>query len=321
MYVLRDAVAPSVGNGWKVVYSGLDFWGKEIFLLAATVPDEAGSSRVGAAGNVLPGQGMAVWREGKFTPLPSLPEVADLVDYGPHGYVFASRSNSSGSGEEHGPQAGNVWIGDSEGRVIRSISVGSQFSHLAVDDAGALWVGYRDQAGLWALPPGAGRQDLADGVLLPGICCWLADGHLSWVLSTDSGAADVGFHCYALNVSMVGVVAAVDLDNSVVTMGRGGETTFKATKNQSPFGLAVRGDHVLILGRIEWPRRRGGPLSGFDVATRYQVTEADLDLTEEVRVVLPDGSPLPGVPQGVCSRGDSILMHFGDVARPFILSL
>ncbi|MCG5434588.1 hypothetical protein [Micromonospora foliorum] len=321
MQVLRDAVAPSVGSGWKAVYSGLDFWGKEIFLLASTVPDEAGCGMAGAAGAALPERGMAVCREGTFTPLPDLPEVADLVDYGPRGYVFASRSIRSGSGGEHGPQAENVWIGDSEGRVIRSISVGSQFSHLAVDDAGALWVGYRDQAGLWALPPSAGRQDLAAGVLLPGICCWSADGHLSWVLSTDSGAADVGFHCYALNVSTAGVVAAVDLDNSVVTLDRGGETTFKATKTQSPSGLAVRGDHVLLLGRFEWPRRRGGPLSGFDVASRYQVTEAGLDLTEEVRVVLPDGSPLPGVPQGVCSRGDSILMHFGDVARPFILSL
>jgi len=321
MYVLREVSAPPIDDTWRVVYSGLDFWGKEIFLLAPAGADLAAVEREVGSRTPPTRRGMAVWRDGQLVPLPDLPQIADTADHGPQGYVFASRAVGVESGDGSAESAENVWFADGDGKVFRGISVGSQFSHLAVDDEGALWVGYRDQAGLWVPPPAAGRPDLADGVLLPGVCRWSPEGHLSWVLSRDVGVAEPGFHCYSLNVSAAGRLAAVDWRNSVVELAVSGGSRFWATENQSPSGLAKRGDDLLLLGRYEWPKRRGGQPAGFDVVSRHRLTGAGLELAEESRLVLADGSALPGVPQGVSAKGDLVLMHFGDVSRPSVLSL
>ncbi len=323
MYVLRDVPVPSIDDTWKVVHAGLDFWGKEIFLLAPASVNLAGAESGGGGRNLAVGRGMAVWLDGRLLPLPDLPQAADIVDRGPQGYVFASRAIGAGVGDDGGPPklAENVWLADEGGKVVRGISVGSQFSHLAVDGEGALWVGYRDQAGWWVPPSTAGRSDLEDGVFLPGICRWSPEGHLSWVLSKDANEDERGFHCYSLNVSAVGRLAAIDWRNSVVELGGPGDTRFWPTGNQSPWGLVRRGDELLLLGRYEWPKRRGDKPSGFDVVSLYHLADAGPELVDESRLVLPDESPLPGVPQGVSAKGNVFLMHFDDVSRPFVMSL
>src|SRR5690242_825882 len=129
MYVLRDVPAPSLDDTWRVVYSGLDFWGKEILLLAPAeahlAPVEPGAGRRDPSAE----RGMAVWRDGQLVSLPDLPQVADLVDHGPQGYVFASRAVGATAGDDGGPReaAENVWFADGDGKVLRGISVGSQF--------------------------------------------------------------------------------------------------------------------------------------------------------------------------------------------------
>jgi hypothetical protein len=320
VYSLRAATRPEIGSRWAMVYSGLDAYEREIYLLKS---EEEEGSRLGQASPV---RDMAIWHEGRLLTLPATVASADTVDVYAGGYVLADRWVSAGGGGESDDPSftspENLWLLDDCGQVKAGFSIGRQFNHLAADLNNNIWAGYRDEAGFWRPPEnGFSVGERNETVLLPGVCQWTLDGRLLWVMARDSGIPDGLFYCYSLNAGAGGVFAAVDWEESVVRLDGKESVEFYPTAVVAPHGLATDGERVLLLGRFERPIARGVLPGGFDVVTLYQIRGSKMELVEESRVVMPDGSPLPGAPRGVCSRGRSILMHFKDPGMAFILRM
>jgi hypothetical protein len=299
MFRLEEAPSPT-GLG-EVVFAGLDSLEEEIRLVR----------RMGE---------QAIWYKDCLLPIPGVPHGVGIVDRLGDCFVVVSRLWDGQGGKPS--RRPNVWLLDSLGAVRREFSIGDCFSHIATDATRNIWVGYGDQAVEWCPPPGSDHTgcEQNETYSMPGLIHWDERGIFEWVISKKLDLYPGMYHCYALNSGRAGVIVAVDIENAIIRVDEEAISVYPSSII-GPRGIAFDGERVMFLGRYEPRKRRRDPITGFDVVTVAEIKDGCLRIRETGRVTMPDGEPLPGFPQGVSSRGRSILMHFGDPASSYRLRL
>lgn len=142
-----------------------------------------------------------------------------------------------------------------------------------------------------------------------------------WVLSEEGGIDPPLIHCGVINCSRSATIFAIDHENSVVRFSGDSNLPVCPTPVRSPWGLAVVENKFAFLGRYEPLKRRGASATSYEVVTVGEIIDQTFTVADIGTAVMPDGSPFPGPPRVIYSRDRSILMHFGDPAILYMLSV
>ena len=192
----------------------------------------------------------------------------------------------------------NAIVYSPDGSPTTAHTLGDGIQHVLTTPGGAIWVGYFDEGVFgsrgWGgedAPPPLGEAGLVrySAGFVPEF--WYENGGLGWISD-----------CYALNV--VGETAwtcyyegfpVVRVENGVQTGWRNEVSGVRA--------IAVDGERVALFGGYD---------SDHDRLVLAELGDGRLDVVAELRVVLPDGRPLPRQ-TGVVGRGPDL--HFFVGAR------
>lgn len=185
----------------------------------------------------------------------------------------------------------NAVVYDADGSVVAEEVLGDGIACVLADTAGHVWAGYTDEGihGNY----GWGNQDSAEPLGSRGLVRWAPDLRSRWRhpgMESGSGFVD---DCYALNVDGTTAWACCDADFPIVRVLDGDISGWRNDVRPAA-ALAVDGTSAALLGR-------GGRLTaGQLIAGRFRPAG-------EYRIVLPNGSPLPGHAQ-IIGRGPTL--HF-----------
>jgi hypothetical protein len=127
-----------------------------------------------------------------------------------------------------------------QGELLRRFGVGDAIGHLQCDSAGAVWVGYFDEAG--------GEEFGLIKFDDHGKILWRAD-------SNKAGLLDI-LDCYALNVGGDSVWAYYYTDFPVVDVDASGRTRVRKCPIAGAEALAVDGQAALLAGGYDGNRNR-----------------------------------------------------------------
>jgi hypothetical protein len=185
----------------------------------------------------------------------------------------------------------NAVVYGSDGSVLAEEVLGDGIGQVLADTAGHIWARYSDE-GIYG-NYGWGRSDSAEPLGSHGLVRWAPDLRSRW--RHPGMASGFGFinDCYALNVDGTTAWACCDAEFPVLRI-HDGEISAWRNEVRGAGSLAVDGTTAAFLGR------RGRLTVGQLIAGRFRPAN-------EYRVMLPNGSPVPGHAQ-IIGRGP--MLHF-----------
>jgi hypothetical protein len=186
---------------------------------------------------------------------------------------------------------------DANGHHLRSFCIGDGVAHVQVSEAGAIWVGYTDEGvyGNSGWGPPDGPAPLGAG----GLVNWTLEGRKDWVFRGSDVAPPID-DCYAMNLDGESVWASYYSDFPVVHVAPGGDI--------APWPSLGSGGRALLVGD-----GRVGIAGGYrELADRLAVADLSGGARRALRIVLPDGSPLPPAAE-LMARGSALHTVIGGV--------
>ncbi|MER5933928.1 hypothetical protein [Streptomyces sp. NPDC002054] len=283
------ALLPRQYDERKVLASTIDPWGRALWLIC---PDTRfpyrWAGRDVPTPAVLPFDALVVIsdrgevRERTLHGVAVDPDAFDALPGG--GFVLSgNRGPNARSGQIFGP----------DGRSRRRFPLGTHLKHLVADHRAGFWTGYADE-GIYS----------GDRVSAGGLVRWDDRGNAAWALHPPepyNHVADVS----TINVSDSEVHATYWPGAPLAQTGRSGTLRIRALPVSDPFGLAIRGDRLLLLGGNE---------QGIATTTRVNALH-HIRLTDDGAVVVgredlafPNGDPVRRYARPVC-RGPHIFLR------------
>ncbi|MEU8779179.1 hypothetical protein [Streptomyces sp. NPDC048606] len=196
------------------------------------------------------------------------------------------------SGDE-GPNARSGQIFGPDGRSRRRFPLGTHLTHLVADRRSGFWTGYADE-GIYS----------DDRVSAQGLVRWDDRGNHAWAMRPPAPyhhVADIN----TINVSDTTVHATYWPAPVLVEMGTGGIRRIRRIPVSNPFGLAIRGDRLLLLAGDE---PGSGTPARPDAVHRLRLTDDGAVVTARENLVFPNGDPVTRYARPV-SRGPHVFLH------------
>ncbi|MFE2988883.1 hypothetical protein [Streptomyces sp. NPDC059262] len=194
----------------------------------------------------------------------------------------------------------NAIVYDGDGHVVAEATLGDGISHVFATHTGDIWVGYFDEGVHGNL--GWGNPGTPAPISEYGLIRFSSDLETQWPfpshMSDPWGAIS---DCYALNIDGDTAWACYYTDFPIVRV-RDGVVTCWRNSVAGATALAVKDARVGLLGGYGPHRDR------LSVGT---LDSEDFRVTDEYRIVLPDGRPLPKRTQ-VIGRGPDLHVLSGD---------
>ncbi|MFE5046125.1 hypothetical protein ACFRAI_07185 [Streptomyces sp. NPDC056637] len=194
----------------------------------------------------------------------------------------------------------NAIVYDADGHVVAEATLGDGVSHVFATHTGDIWVGYFDEGVYGNL--GWGNPGTPAPIGEYGLIRFSSDLETQWRFPSHTsepwGAIS---DCYALNIDGDTAWACYYTDFPIVRV-RDDVVTSWRNSVAGATALAVKDAHVALLGGY-------GP--HHDRLSVGTLDSEDLRVTDEYRIVLPDGSPLPKRTQ-VIGRGPDLHVLSGD---------
>ncbi|MFD3874826.1 hypothetical protein [Streptomyces sp. NPDC058623] len=283
------ALLPRQYDERKVLASTIDPWGRALWLIC---PDTRFPSRWAGrdvpAPTHLPFDALVVISDrGEVREL-TLHEVAvdpDALDALPGGgFVLAG---------DGGPNARSGQIFGPDGRSRRRFPLGTHLLHLVADRRSGFWTGYGDE-GIYS----------GDRVSAGGLVRWDDRGNAAW-----SPRPPKPYHHIAevntINVSDSAVHAMYWPHAPLAEMGRSGTLRIRALPVSDPFGLAIRGDRLLLLGGSE---RGASTAPRWNGLHHIRLTDDEAVVVGREDLVFPNGDPVRRYARPVC-RGPNVFLR------------
>lgn len=283
------ALLPRQYDERKVLVSTIDPWGRALWLICPDVrfPSRWAGRDVPAPVNlpfdalvVISDQGAV--REQTLHGVAVDPRAFDALPGG--GFVL------SGSG---GPNARSGQIFGPDGHSRRRFPLGTHLRHLVADPRSGFWTGYADE-GVYS----------NDRVSAGGLVRWDGRGNHAWALRPPAP-----YHLVAevstINVSDSTVHAIYWPGAPLVETGPNGILRILPVPVSDPFGLAIRGDRLLMLGGNEpgiHTATRG------DVVHHLRLTGDGAAVAGREKLVFPNGDPVRHYARPVC-RGPNVFLR------------
>ncbi|MER7822940.1 hypothetical protein ABTX85_10295 [Streptomyces sp. NPDC096097] len=229
------ALLPRQYDERKVLSSTIDPWGRALWLICsdARFPYRWAGRDVPTPA-VLPFDALVVIsdrgeiRERALYGVAVAPNFFDALRGG--GFVL------SGNG---GPNARSGQIFGPDGRSRRRFPLGTHLRHLVADRRAGFWTGYADE-GIYS----------GDRVSAGGLVRWDDRGNAVWSLHPPKPYDHVA-EISTVNVSDAAVHATYWPGAPLARIGRSGTLRIRVLPVSVPFGLAIRGDRLLLLGGNE----------------------------------------------------------------------
>ncbi|MFD7203759.1 hypothetical protein [Streptomyces sp. NPDC059893] len=194
----------------------------------------------------------------------------------------------------------NAIVYDADGHVVAEATLGDGVSHVFATHTGDIWVGYFDEGVYGNL--GWGNPGTPAPIGEYGLIRFSSDLETQWRFPSHTsepwGAIS---DCYALNIDGDTAWACYYTDFPIVRV-RDDVVTSWRNSVAGATALAVKDARVALLGGY-------GP--HHDRLSVGTLDSEDLRVTDEYRIVLPDGSPLPKRAQ-VIGRGPDLHVLSGD---------
>ncbi|MFD9407091.1 hypothetical protein ACFWBN_08730 [Streptomyces sp. NPDC059989] len=287
------ALLPRQYDERKVLASTIDPWGRALWLICPDTrfPYRWAGRDVPAPAH-LPFDALVVIsdrgevRERTLRGVAVDPDAFDALPGG--GFVL------SGNG---GPNARSGQIFGPDGRSGRRFPLGTHLKHLVADRRAGFWTGYADE-GIYS----------EDRVSAGGLVHWDNRGNRAGALRPAAPYDHVA-EVNTINVS------DSDSDSTVHTMyrpgaplvetGPSGILRIRALPVSAPFGMAIRGDRLLLLGG----RERGiDTATGVDAVHHLRLTDDGAVVTGRDGLVFPNGDPVRRYALPVC-RGPHLSLR------------
>ncbi|WP_030759341.1 MULTISPECIES: hypothetical protein [unclassified Streptomyces] len=296
------ALLPRQYNERKVLASTIDPWGRALWLICPdTRFDYRWAGRDVPAPAILPFDALVVIsdrgavREQTLRGVAVNPDAFDALPGG--GFVL------SGDG---GSNALSGQIFDPDGRSRRRIPLGTHLKQLVADRRSGFWTGYGDE-GVYS----------GDRVSAGGLVRWDDRGNAVWDLRPPEPYHHVA-EVSTINISDSTVHATYWPGAPLVEAGpRGGILRIRALPVSDPFGLAIRGDRLLLLGGHE---------QGITTTTRVGALH-EIRLTDDGAVVVgrgdlvfPNGDPVRRYARPVCRDEHIFLRTLRTLRQWWVLS-
>ncbi|WP_329432032.1 MULTISPECIES: hypothetical protein [unclassified Streptomyces] len=194
----------------------------------------------------------------------------------------------------------NAIVYDADGHLVAEATLGDGISHVFATHTGDIWVGYFDEGVYGNL--GWGNPGTPAPIGEYGLIRFSSDLETQWRFPSHTsepwGAIS---DCYALNIDGDTAWACYYTDFPIVSV-RDGVVTSWRNSVAGATALAVKDARVALLGGY-------GP--HHDRLSVGTLDSEDLRVTDEYRIVLPDGRPLPMRTQ-VIGRGPDLHVLSGD---------
>ncbi|MGW9453158.1 hypothetical protein [Streptomyces sp. NPDC055632] len=210
------------------------------------------------------------------------PDAFDVLPDG--GFVLSGAMGPNApSGQTFGP----------DGRPRRRFPLGTRLTHLVADHRTGFWTGYADE-GVYG----------GDHVSAGGLVRWDGRGNRAGDVRPPEPhhhVAEIG----ALNVSRSTAHAVYRPGTPLLETGPGGMLRVRALPVSDPFGLAVDGDRLLLLGGAE---RGTGAAARAQAVHHLRLTDDGAVLVGREELAFPNGDPVSRYARPVC-RGPNIFLR------------
>ncbi|WP_405681099.1 hypothetical protein OG239_01170 [Streptomyces sp. NBC_00868] len=283
------ALLPRQYDERKVLASTIDPWGRALWLICpdARFPSRWGGRDVPAPAN-LPFNALVVIsdrgevRERTLHGVAVDPKAFDALPGG--GFVL------SGNGAPNAP-SGQIFGPDCRSR--RRLPLGTRLTHLVADRRAGFWTGYADE-GIYS----------GDNVSAGGLVHWDNRGnHASSLRPPEPYHHVAGIN--TINVSDSTVHATYWPGAPLVETGPNGILRIRTLPVSDPFGLATRGDRLLLLGGNE---RGIDTTKQVNTVHHIQLTGDRAAVVGRDDLVFPNGDPVRHYARPVC-RGPHIFLR------------
>ncbi|MFG2987494.1 hypothetical protein ACGFYQ_40870 [Streptomyces sp. NPDC048258] len=283
------ALLPRQYDERKVLASTIDPWGRALWLICPDVrfPYRWAGRGVPAPVN-LPFDALVVIsdrgevRERTLHGVAVAPDAFDALPGG--GFVLSSNG---------GPNVPSGQIFGPDGRSRRRFPLGTHLKHLVADRRAGFWTGYADE-GIYS----------GDRVSAGGLVRWDNRGNHAGALRPPEPYHHVA-EVSTINVSDSTVHAMYWPGAPLVETGPSGRLRIRVLPVSDPFGLAIHGDRLLLLG---------GDERGIDTAARVdsvhhlRLTDDGAAVTGRQGLVFPNGDPVRRYARPVC-RGPHVFLR------------
>ncbi|MFB6516996.1 hypothetical protein [Streptomyces sp. NPDC056401] len=283
------ALLPRQYDERKVLASTIDPWGRALWLICpdARFPYRWGGRDVPAPAK-LPFNALVVIsdrgqvRERTLHGVAAEPKAFDALPGG--GFIL------SGDG---GPNAPSGQIFGPDGRSRRRLRLGTRLTHLVSDRRAGFWTGYAEEGIYGGDPVSAG-----------GLVHWDSQGNRSGGLYPPKPHHQLA-GINTVNVSASTARASYWPGAPLVETRSSGILRIHALPVSDPFGLAVRGDRLLLLGGNE---RGTDPATRVSTLRQIRLAEDGAVVVGRQELVFPNGDPVRRYARPVC-RGPHIFLR------------
>jgi hypothetical protein len=200
----------------------------------------------------------------------------------------------------------NGWIVDADGHVTTAWHAGDGIENVTTDPAGAIWIGYFDEASI-VLP---GRSGTPHEMRMPGLIRWTARGEPTWRTWWDRfGYLNCWVNVFAVNVGDSRVLTCNYRGHPLVEIDDRGIRRVQRIPVEKADGVLVDGEDVAIVHTGLNTGWRGGSTPGVYGVTRFRIGD---EVGVTTPLLMPDGSTPPSwIRRRVC-RGNRMWMQFED---------